>query len=477
MKTTGPRGKLLGPVCFVLVVLGVVPRPDAQSLQEVLLRAKPAVVLVVAEVGAEVSVDCGTGKPISVTPPPFRETGSGWFIAPSGWLVTNGRVAALAQAPAPLEPAFRDSGVKEACLGSLLQRRGLSPGERPDIEEDLLRQMAARVMPRARVTLRPSVWVLLPNGGRVPARVEKLAATTTDQATSGRDLALLRIDAANVPTLPLGDSSRARAGDRLHVIGFPDVVLTHELLNASARAESSVTSGAVAGFKEDVRGAPLIQIDASATPGDSGGPAVNDRGQVIGVMAFVSQAGEDTGVQGFNFIVPAAAVRELVKDTGVSLDDPGAFNRAWWAALGAFFAGDHPEAARHLTEANRLVADLPDVRRISAENDERIKHPLPRRYPWRAMGAALTGIGAVGCALAWTDWWKRNRYRVGPREVATLLGREDGAPILLDVRDSETYRRSPVSLPRAVHVPAEELAAGQAQLPVDRRHAVVAYCT
>jgi hypothetical protein len=463
----------------VLLVLAAVPRLAlAQSLQEVLLRAKPAVVLVVAEVRAQVTVACsGDSPPITATPTPFRATGSGWFIAPSGWLVTNGRVVSLSQAPAMLEPGLRNSGVKEACLGPLLERQGLSPGQRPDVEDRLVREMAARLMPRARVTVQPSLTVLLPNGMRLPARVEKLMAPSTDEMMSGRDLALLRVDAANVPTVPLGDSTRARVGDRLHVLGFPDVVLSHELLDASATVEASVTSGSISGFKEDVQGAPLIQIDASATTGDSGGPAINDRGEVIGVMAFVAQPREDAVVQGFNFMVPVTAVRELVKGTGIALE-PGGFNRAWWAALGAFFAGDHPQAARHLAEANRVLPDLPDVQRITTENDERLRNPPPRRYPWRAMGAALTAIGALGCTLAWVGWWNRNRFRVGPREVAMLLEREAPAPpVLLDVRDSETYERSPVSLPRALHVSAELLAAGEARLPVDKRRAVIAYCT
>jgi hypothetical protein len=465
-------------------MMAAIPRPAlGQSLQEVLLRAKPAATLVVAEVAAQVTVACaGSAPPVTVTPAPFRETGSGWFISPAGWLVTNGRVVSLAHTPAALEPAFRESGVRVACLDPLLQRRGLSPGERRDVEDSLMRDLTVRVMPRARVTLQPSLWVLVPNGMRLPARVEKLAAPSTavpstDETTSGRDLALLRVDAANMPTLPLGDSTRARVGDRLHVIGFPDVVRTHELLSASAVVEASVTSGSISGFKEDLRGAPVIQIDAAATAGDSGGAAVNDRGEVIGVMAFVTQPRDDAAVQGFNFMVPVTVVRELVKDTAVSLES-GAFNRAWWAALEAFFAADHPRAARHLAEANRILPDLPDVRRITAENDERLRNPPPRRYPWRAMGGALTAIGSLGCAVAWMGWWKRNRFRVGPREVATLLDREDPTPpVLLDVRDSETYHRSPVSLPRALHVSAELLAAGQAKLPVDKRRAVIAYCT
>src|SRR3989441_7813431 len=71
------------------------------SVQEALLRAKPAVALVVAEVGSEVLVTCGGRGEKVVRPPPFRETGTGWFVSPSGWMITNAHVVS----PPPPPPA------------------------------------------------------------------------------------------------------------------------------------------------------------------------------------------------------------------------------------------------------------------------------------------------------------------------------------------------------------------------------------
>jgi hypothetical protein len=338
-----------------------------------------------------------------------------------------------------------------------------------------MRQLTARVTPGARVKVDRGVAVLLPNGVRLPARVVK--TTGGGAAVTSRDLALLKVEAQNVPTLPLADSGQTKIGDRLHVIGFPDVVMTHELLSASAKVEPSVTGGAVSGLKEDVGGRPIIQTDASAAVGYGGGPAVSDRGDVVGVMTFASRAAsEEAAVQGFNFIVPSASVRDLVKDSGVALGEPGRFTQAWTTGLRAFFAGGHPAARESLAEANRLFPGLPDVLRITAENDERIKNPPPRPFPWRTVGIVLTAFGLLGCALAWIGWWKRNRFRVRPREIAEILDSGENSPVLLDVRDSETYRRSPVRIPRSLHVAADQLAAGTS-LPVETNRPVVAYCT
>jgi S1-C subfamily serine protease len=455
----------------------VAPLPaSAEPLQEALLRAKPAVAIVVTQVTADVTVDCGMGRTVTVAPPPARETGTGWFVHASGWMITTANVVALAQEPRAVEPMLREAGVKAACFEPLLARRGLRPGQRPDVDDLVTRQLGARVTSTAAVKLDATVAILLANGTRVPARIVKYSAPAGG-AMSGGDLALLKAEATNVPTLPLADSRSSKSGDRLHVIGFPNVVMTHELLNASATAEASITGGAISGFKEDVTGRPVIQTDASAASGDSGGPAVNDHGEVVGVMTFGARAaGEATVVQGFNFIVPAATVREFLKDTPVTPGDPGPFTKAWAAALSAFFRGDHAAASRHLLDADQLLPNVPDVKRMTAENDERIRNPPPQRFPWRAAGAALTMLGLLGCAVAWIDWWRRNRFRVRPRDIARVLEDGENSPVVLDVRDAETYQRSPVRIPRALHVPAERLAAGTT-LPVETTRPVVAYCT
>lgn len=468
MSTTGPR-TFLGPVLFSLLAFAPLPA-FAQSLQESLLRAKPAVVLVSTEVGGSVTLDCGQGRTVTVAAAPVRDTGSGWFVHPDGWLVTTAQVIALAQDPRPVEPMLKQNGVRAACLAPALERRRLRPGDRPDLEDEIMRQLIARVAPGAQVKVDRGVAVLLPNGIRLPARVAK----TTGGAS--RDLALLKVEAQNMPTLPLADSGQTKIGDRLHVIGFPDVVMTHELLSASANVEPSVTGGAVSGFKEDVGGRPIIQTDASAAEGYGGGPAVSDRGEVVGVMTFASRGAAEATVQGFNFIVPSASVRDLLKDSGVTLGEPGRFTKAWSAGLRSFFAVNHTAARPHLAEANRLVPGLPDVLRITAENDERIKNPPPRPFPWRTTGIVLTAFGVLGCALAWVGWWQRNRFRVRPGEIAEILDSGENSPVLLDVRDTETYRRSPVRIPRSLHVAVEQLEAGTS-LPIETNRPVVAYCT
>src|SRR5437867_4490498 len=118
----------------LLVTKIVVMNAHAQaglSVQESVLRAKPAAVLVISEV----SLNCGAG-PQTVTPPAFRETGTGWFIDPSGWVMTNGHVVQPAyETPRWLVNQMAQRAVTTACLPDALKAAKLEPGERPDAEE------------------------------------------------------------------------------------------------------------------------------------------------------------------------------------------------------------------------------------------------------------------------------------------------------------------------------------------------------
>jgi serine protease Do len=451
------------------------------SVQETVLRAKPATVLIISEVSAEVTLNCGGGQQ-TVTPPAFRETGTGWFIDPAGWVVTNGHVVQPAhEVPRWLVNQQAQRAVSAACLTAALQAAKVQPGEHPEQEDAIKRRLLDKVLPTVKVNITPQVSVVLSSGLRLKGEVKKYSPPVSAEpgTMSGRDLALLKLPDGNYPVLTLADSTAVQIGDPLRILGFPGVVLSHELLNQSASVEASVNPGAVSGFKQDKANNPVIQTDAPAAWGNSGGPAVNSKAELVGVLTFVSLAPGPEGsiVQGFNFIIPSQAVRDFVKDTPVKINEQGKFNPVWFAGLRAFFSDDAHTAKRKFEEADKIQPGLTDVKRMLGEAIERIKNPPPKPFPWFWVTIGVTLVSAGGYGGQLLVRWQKNRYRVGPSEIFRLI--EAGKqPIVLDTRQQDAYDKMPIKIPGSLRLAPEDLKnGGAAGLDLDTARPVVAYCT
>src|SRR5262245_19776650 len=417
----------------------------ALSVEEALLLAVPAVALVSAEVKASVTVNCGQG-PITVSPRPFIEVGTGWFVDGRGYLITNAHVVDPAyRVPPWVAFDLKLRAVEEGCVNPALKARGLARGQRPDLEEELL-----RAIPMTTVSLAPTgrVSVLLSNGANLEAQVAKFSAPITLDAKgnplkdSGRDLALLKIQNGVYPALSI-TNKEPKLGNELHILGFPGVVRDHELLSRSALKEASATKGQVSGFNTDAIGQDVIQTDASAVHGNSGGPAVDDDGSVVGVMTFISVRG-NAEVQGFNFLIPAKDVRAFLAGTDAK---PGEsrFNPVWAAGVTALLGERYALALTKFREADGLLPGLVVVKRSMREAEYKLAHPPTRPFPWAWTTA---GVLALLSVLTWGAWgvrrWKRNRYRVHPGQVVDFLERGLN-PVLVDVRVRDDSETSPLS--------------------------------
>jgi len=111
------------------------------------------------------------------------------------------------------------------------------------------------------------------------------------------DLALLKIDEKDLPTLPLLSQPRPRVGQLVFAIGSPEGL------------QNSVTMGvvsAVARQPDPEKALTYIQTDAPINPGNSGGPLVDMNGSVLGINTFILSAGG--GSEGLGFAIPARIV-------------------------------------------------------------------------------------------------------------------------------------------------------------------------
>ncbi|HEX7055119.1 MAG TPA: DegQ family serine endoprotease [Burkholderiales bacterium] len=152
------------------------------------------------------------------------------------------------------------------------------------------------------------------------------------------DIAVVRIDAKDLPTVKLGDPSKIRVGEWVLAIGSP------------FGFENSVTAGIVSATSRSLPEGtyvPFIQTDAAVNPGNSGGPLFNLRGEVIGVnSAIYSRTG---GYMGVAFAVPIDVARsvqeQLVKHGKVERGRVGVGIQEVSASLARSFGLDRPRGA------------------------------------------------------------------------------------------------------------------------------------
>ncbi len=151
------------------------------------------------------------------------------------------------------------------------------------------------------------------------------------------DLAVLKVDKKDLPTVELGDSSELKVGQTVIAIG-----------NALGEFRNTVSTGVISGLSRSItaggggigseRLIGVIQTDASINPGNSGGPLLNIAGQVIGINTAIAQ-----GAQNIGFAIP---VNE-VKNTYESVKKYGKIVRPW---LGVRYV----QINKAIAESNKL---------------------------------------------------------------------------------------------------------------------------
>jgi serine protease Do len=245
------------PVAAGAQPTGARPGPSLPELsaafERLVDKVAPAVVQIFATAYATPSAEEGPPTSLVTTE---RTTGSGVVLDPDGYIVTNAHV---------VEGAIRVQ-VELASVGAVA----------------------------------PTKSILKRRGRVVGAQI-----VAVDRET---DLAVLKVDERNLPTLPLGDSDLLKPGQIVMAFGSP------------LGLNSSVTMGVVSAVARQLEPEdPMvyIQTDAPINPGNSGGPLVDAQGHVVGINTLIySQSG---GHEGIGFAAPSNIVRnvfEQIRKTG-----------------------------------------------------------------------------------------------------------------------------------------------------------------
>lgn len=132
-------------------------------------------------------------------------------------------------------------------------------------------------------------------------RPQKGEITAIVGADASRDLVLLAVKGISGPPLLISTSRKAAVGEEVYAIGNPQGL------------EGTISQGIVSGVRR-VGGTDVLQITAPISPGSSGGPVLDQRGQVIGVAVATFRGG-----QNLNFAIPSDYLAALISQPRVSL--------------------------------------------------------------------------------------------------------------------------------------------------------------
>jgi len=151
---------------------------------------------------------------------------------------------------------------------------------------------------------------------------------------SGTDLAVLKIDAEGLPTLPFGDSDQLEVGEWVIAIGTPlnfSQTVTRGIVSAKGRP----------GWFSGIKYGNFIQTDAPINRGNSGGALINIRGELVGINTAIITGGFSTGNIGIGFAVPSKMAQQVLPQ----LIKHGKVERGW---LGISMGNVDPDLAEKL---------------------------------------------------------------------------------------------------------------------------------
>ena len=225
-----------------------------------------------------------------------------------------------------------------------------------------------------------------------------------DGEVVGKDIAIIKVAAENIPTVKIGDSSQVNVGDEVVVIGYPGVATFQQFLDEESYLEPSVTRGIVSAEKTLTDGTGIIQTDAILTYGNSGGPAFNSDGEVIGIASMVAtEKGEQ--VIGFSYLRPSNIAKEFLNEKNVQ-NAQGIVDEHWSKGLDYYWNDHYTPAIEEFEAAKRLYPQLVDAEDYITQSQAAISRgeevPLTKGFlglSWGVWVGIIIGVVILGIIL------------------------------------------------------------------------------
>jgi len=333
------------------------------------MYSKPAVVRIIDGAAGKIWLQ-PPGTPGQAFDVSSIALGSGFFISNNGYIATNAHVVSITH--------DGEQKAKEALFWQFVNQIAKQFNKEP-------RSIAGYLNEHSEFqSFQLYHHVIIPDGSAYPFEIKQYGAPTGEGNDQGKDVAVIKIEVKNAPTLKLADSEKVQLQDHVTVLGYPGAADTFNsgLLSSKSGLEATINDGKISAKKQASSGAPILQTSTPATHGNSGGPVLNDANEVIGLLTFRGDTVNGQEVSGFSFIVPSNTVMEYVKSAGAT-NEPSPTDTLFREGLGYYWDQYYSSAIPKFEEVKRMFPQHSEVDRLiqssqqlKAEGKEKSSFPV-----------------------------------------------------------------------------------------------------
>jgi Trypsin-like peptidase domain len=408
-----------GMVCLILLGLagttlaayadgpgGTVSDPVVRAVD----IAKPAVVRIITDLSGQLTVHFSPAQ--SVTFPhnsngyPIGLSGSGTFITAQGDILTADHV--INPPRADLNQFLQQQAAQDVA-NYINQTLKANPPITPD---QVTAELASGQLASNTQYSTPQSQVYLSTDFTGPLNVQDIQNVPANQfalvdkiemesAVDQKDVAIIHVsNMNNLAMVQLGNSLNVQQQDNLTIIGFPG---NGDIAGQTATdlLTLSVNQVFVSSMKTTNTGAPVIQVGGNVEHGDSGGPALDNQGNIVGIVSFGGAAGSGST----SFLQASNSAQALVQSLRLNTT-PGPFQKAWSQAFTDYASSTPGHWHKAQQEFQQIAAHYPQFKAITPYLDyataqartEKVSQstPQPSSTGSTSPGALTNNLAIIG---------------------------------------------------------------------------------
>ena len=368
--------------------------PDLTGSEKIAALYSPAVVRIYNAYCMDILIDGKAYKANFCS----AASGSGFFVSQDGYIGTNGHVASEPPIDLLIEDAINTYSSK-ADPSSFNYLVGLTDLRAADIPTSATANQAVAIVVDAlykldahRFTATNDVDNLLvqvaPKNPDITALIQntkdrKLYTSDDSNVLKAKlvaadyrvndgydgfrasDVAIVKVEGANFPVVKLGTIDEAVQGADLSILGYPGNASDNGIVDSTS-SQVTLTTGKVSAIKNAAGSSKkLIETVTTIGHGNSGGPALTDNGDVVGIATYTADgSGNGNGV--FNYIRDIKDLTDLASAHRIAFDTKSITQAAWQQGIANFYSSHYSQSLKNFAVAEKLYPNDSRVAEFTA---------------------------------------------------------------------------------------------------------------